>query len=57
MRALQKVRMLRCVSSFVVAAYAKVRLIPQDLRALPAALLRSRPIFTTFKPFYGVAKE
>jgi hypothetical protein len=35
--------MLRCASSFVVAAYAKVRLTPHDLRALPAELfLRSR---------------
>jgi hypothetical protein len=30
--------MLRCASSFVVAAYVKVRLIPHDLRALPAEL-------------------
>jgi len=28
--------MLRCAASFVIAAYVKVRLIPQDLRALPA---------------------
>ena len=40
--------MLRCASSLVIAAYAKVRLIPQDLRALPAAFLRSRHIFSTF---------
>ena len=46
--------MLRCASSFVIAAYAKVRLIPQDSRALPAAFLRSRPIFMTFKTFYEV---
>jgi hypothetical protein len=46
--------MLRCASSFVIAAYAKVRLIPQDLRALPAAFLRSRPIFSTFKTFYEI---
>jgi hypothetical protein len=46
--------MLRCASSFVIAAYGEVRLIPQDSRALPAAFLRSRPIFTTFKTFYGV---
>ena len=44
--------MLRCASSFVIAAYTKVRLIPQDLRALPADILRSRPIFATFKIFY-----
>jgi hypothetical protein len=34
--------MLRCASSFVIAAYTEVRLIPQDSRALPAAFLRSR---------------
>jgi hypothetical protein len=48
--------MLRCASSFVIAAYAKVRLIPQDSRALPAAFLRSRPIFMTFKTFYEIVK-
>src|SRR4030042_725466 len=46
--------MLRCASSFVIAAYAKVRLIPQDSRALPAVFLRSRPFFATFKTFYEV---
>jgi len=40
-----KARMLRCASSFVVAAYAQVRLTPQDLRALPAGLFRSRVPF------------
>jgi hypothetical protein len=30
--------MLRYASSFVVAAYGKVRLTPQDSRALPAEL-------------------
>ena len=29
--------MLRCAASFVIAAYEKVGLIPQDLRALPLA--------------------
>jgi len=48
--------MLCCASSFVNAAYAKVRLIPQDPRVLPAAFLRSRPIFMTFKIFYEVVK-
>jgi hypothetical protein len=38
MTASQKVRMRRCAASFVTAAYAKVRLISQDLRALPAEL-------------------
>ena len=32
----------------------KVRLIPQDSRALPAAFLQSRPIFTTSKTYYEV---
>jgi len=49
--------MLRCASSFVIAAYTKVRLIPQASRALPAAFLRSRPIFSTFKTFYEVVKQ
>jgi len=44
--------MLRCASSFVIAAYAKVRLIPQDSRALPADFLRSRPQFKAFETFY-----
>jgi hypothetical protein len=48
--------MLRCASSFVIAAYAKVRLISQDSRALPADILRSRPIFTAFKTFYETVK-
>jgi hypothetical protein len=30
--------MLRCAAFFVIAACVNVRLIPQDLRALPAAL-------------------
>jgi hypothetical protein len=34
----KKVRMLRCASSFVVAAYVQVRLTPQDSCALPAEL-------------------
>ena len=46
--------MLRYASSLVIAAYAEVRLIPQDSRALPAAFLRSRPIFKTF---YGVTNS
>jgi acyl carrier protein len=38
--------MLRCVSSFVVAAYKKVRLTLQDSRALPADFLQSRQLFS-----------
>jgi hypothetical protein len=34
--------MLRCAALFVIAAYEKVRLTPQRLRALPLAILRSR---------------
>jgi len=36
--------MLRCAASFVIAAYGKVGLILQDLRALPLAFLRCRQI-------------
>jgi hypothetical protein len=43
--------MLRYALSLIIAAYAKVRLIPQDSRALPAAFLRSRPIFKTLRLF------
>jgi hypothetical protein len=51
----EKVRMLRYASSFVIAAYATVRLIPQDLRALLAAFLRSHPICSTFYEFVMTA--
>jgi acetyl-CoA carboxylase biotin carboxyl carrier protein len=43
--------MLRCASSLVIAAYATVRLIPQNSRALPAAILRSRPFSRPLKLF------
>jgi len=49
--------MRRYASSFVIAAYAKVRLTPQDSRALPAAFLRSRFVFMTFMSFHEVANE
>ncbi len=62
--------MLRCAASFVIAAYEKVRLIPQDLRALPAALF-TKPSFAeaveakyvsvnhyaSMKPVFIVLKE
>jgi len=55
----EKARMLRCVSSFVIAAYVTVRLIPQDSRALPepapakAGGLFAKPsIVETSKTFY-----
>jgi hypothetical protein len=40
--------MLRCAASFVIAAYFYVRLIPHDLRALPANFLQNHQ-----KTFYG----
>jgi len=40
--------MLRCAASFVTAAYVKVRLIPQDLRALPAELFTQPSILAIF---------
>src|SRR4030065_2853715 len=42
--------MLRCASSFVIAAYAKVRLIPQDSCALPA------DFFYEAVPFSGLLR-
>lgn len=41
--------MLRYASSFVTAAYRKVRLIPQDSRALPMDFLRNRMVFKEIK--------
>jgi hypothetical protein len=38
MTASEKDQMLCCAASFVIATYAKVRLIPHDLRALPLVL-------------------
>jgi hypothetical protein len=38
--------MRRCASSFVTAEYEKVRLMTQDLRALPADLL-TKPSMVT----------
>jgi hypothetical protein len=45
--------MLRCAASFVVAAYPKVRLTPQDLPALSAAFLQSRPNFDFLRGHQG----
>jgi hypothetical protein len=39
--------MLRCAASFVIAAYEKVRLTPQNLRALPAELF-TQPSFSIY---------
>src|SRR5512137_2697510 len=49
--------MLRCAVSFVIAAYARVRLIPQDLRALPAELFRSPSKIRSFFYFLRVTQE
>jgi hypothetical protein len=48
--------MLCCAASFVVAAYAKVRLIPHDMRASPAAFLQSRLKLNCFSTFYDGVK-
>jgi len=47
----KKVLMLRCASSFVVAAYAQVRLTPQDSRALPAELFTKPLNLNNYKTF------
>jgi len=44
--ALSKAEGLRCASSFVIAAYFSVRLIPQDLRALQLDFFLCRLIST-----------
>jgi len=44
--------MLRCAASFVVAAYAQVRLTPHDLRALPAELFTKPSNLFSFWTFY-----
>ena len=54
MTASQKVRMRRCAASFVTAAYAKVRLIPQDLRALPADLYTKPSITANVSTFLRI---
>jgi len=48
--------MLRCAASFVIAAYAKVRLIPQDLHALPAELFTKPSEFAIYSTFYAFIK-
>ena len=44
--------MLCCAASLVIAAYAEVRLIPRDLRALPAELFTKPSKFASFLTFY-----
>jgi hypothetical protein len=47
MTASQKVHLRRCASSFVIAAYFYVRLIPQDSRALHLELFTVPSTFAT----------
>jgi hypothetical protein len=49
--------MLRYASSFVVAAYAMVRLTPQDSRALPAELFYEAVEFEQLFDFLQVNQE
>jgi hypothetical protein len=44
--------MLRCAAFFVSAAYVKVRLVPQDLRALLAELFTQPSFSAHFLTFY-----
>jgi hypothetical protein len=44
----QKVHLRRCASSFVIAAYVYVRLIPQDSRALHLELFTGPSTLATF---------
>jgi hypothetical protein len=43
----KKVHLRRCASSFLIAAYLCVRLIPQDSRALHLELFTVPPTLTT----------
>jgi hypothetical protein len=43
--------MLRCAASFVIATYVHIRLIPQDLRALPAELFTQPSFLAYFSTF------
>ncbi len=47
----KKAHLRRCAASFVTAAYLKVRLIPQDLRALHMGFLQSRPLHGFLRGF------
>ena len=49
--------MLRCAASFVVAAYAKVRLTPHDLRALPAELFFEAVVLGSLFDFLRVRQN
>jgi hypothetical protein len=52
----QKVHLWRCASSFVIAAYFYVRLIPQDSRALHLELFTVPSALTTFYEFIKFAR-
>jgi hypothetical protein len=52
-----KARILRCASSFVIAAHAEARRIPRDLRALPAELFAKPSEFSVFSTFYEVVNN
>jgi len=52
----EKVRMLRCAASFVVAAYVEVRLTSHGLRALPAELFTKPSNLDRFSTFFRVHK-
>ncbi len=49
--------MLRYAASFVTAAYEQVRLIPEDLRALPMNFLRSRLLYTLDRRIKSLSDE
>jgi hypothetical protein len=49
--------MLRCSASFVTATYQKVRLIPQDLSALPAEFFAEPSDLDRFSTFYTNDKK
>jgi hypothetical protein len=55
----QKVHLRRCASSFVIAAYFRVRLVPQDLRALSPPVAGELVPFTlpTFCEVIKLGKE
>jgi hypothetical protein len=53
----KKDRVLRCAASFVIAEYVKVRLIPQDLHALPAELFAKPSQILGICDFYEIGKS
>jgi hypothetical protein len=44
--------MLRCAAFFVTATYVQVRVVPQNLRALPAELFTKPSLPAHFSTFY-----